>query len=328
MSAIEFKKEVVKKVEDMIKSSPIVGIVNVENLPMAQLQRMRKKLKDNVTIFMAKKRLIRLALENLKKEKEGVEQLEPYLKGMPAIMITSENPFKLYSLIQKNKSKAAAKAGQEAPNDIVVSAGPTSFAPGPIISELGSFGLKTKVNAGKIEITEDKVVAKEGEVISADLAGFLVKMGIEPMEVGLDLKAVYEGGSVFTKDVLAIDEDEYFNNFTKAHQWAFNLAVEASIFTNETTELLLQKAFKESKAVALEGNILTDATTEEILGKAEREMNSVSENVDFSKVPEVKAEESAAAEETKEEVKVEENKEESKDEAAEEAEEKSEEVKE
>jgi len=291
MAAAEYKKEVVKKVEELIKGSPVVGIVNMQNLPMAQLQRMRKKLTGTMTIFMAKKRLIKLALKNVEKNVKGIEKLDDYLNGMPALLLSSENPFKLYSLIQKNKSKAAAKGGQIAPNDIVVSAGPTPFTPGPIISELGGFGLKSKVSDGKIEITEDKVVVKEGEEISAPLAGLLIKMGIEPMEVGLSLSAIFEGGSVFTKDVLAIDEEEYFNNFTQAHRWAFNLSVEAGILNSETTEYMLQKAFKESKAVALEGNVLTDATTDEILAKAENQMKSVESNVDFSKVPETKVEE-------------------------------------
>ncbi len=59
----------------------------------------------------------------------------------------------------------------------------------------------------------------------------------------------------------------------------------------KTTELLIQKAFRSSKAVAIEGNIMNDVTTNEILAKAEREMKEVEKIVDFSKVPEPKAEE-------------------------------------
>jgi len=167
------KKEAVQKVKDLISEYPLVGVVNMANLPAPQLQRMREKLRDTVVMYMAKKRLIKLVLEDA--DKEGIQELEPYLKGIPALLFSSENPFKLYSIIQKNKSKAAAKAGQEAPNDITVSAGPTSFAPGPIISELGGLGLKTKVEDGKIHIIKDHVIVKEGEEITAQALDLIVE---------------------------------------------------------------------------------------------------------------------------------------------------------
>jgi len=293
------KRAEVEKLKKLIKDSPIVGIVNMQNLPMAQLQRMRKKLRSDLTLYMSKKRLIRLALEDVNKSRKGIDKLDAYMKGMPALMLTKENPFRLYAIIQKNKSKAAAKAGQEAPSDIVVSAGPTPFAPGPIISELGSFGLKTKVTDGKIEIIEERVVAKEGDVISPELASLLMRLGIEPMEVGLDLISVYEDGAIYEKSVLAVDEKEYFNNFIQAETWAFNLAMEAGVLNSKTTELLVQKAFRDSKAVAIEGNIINDVTAGEILAKAEREMKSVESKVDFSKVPEDKKSDSDGSDENK-----------------------------
>ncbi|MBW2998998.1 50S ribosomal protein L10 [Candidatus Woesearchaeota archaeon] len=310
------KVEEVKKIKEMILANPIIGIVNMQNLPMAQLQRMRKKLKDDLTIYMSKKRLIKIALEELKSEKPGIEKLDDLLKGMPALMFTKENPFRLYALLQKSKSKAAAKAGQIAPTDIKVTAGPTPFAPGPIISELGAFGLKTKVSDGKIEITEDKVVVEEGQEITGELASLLMRMGIEPMEIGLDLIGVFEDGSIFGKDVLAIDEEEYFNNFVQAETWAFNLAVEAGILNSKTTELLVQKAYRNTRAVSIEANFLTDDNADEILGKAERQMKSVESNVDFSKVPEAKPEEPAESSEKVEEQKDEEKPEEKAEESA------------
>lgn len=269
------KQEKIAKVKDLCEKYPLVGVVNLSNLPMAQLQRMRKKLGSKVTIYLTKKRLIKIALEELKGDKVGIDQLEDKLRGIPALLFTTENPFKLYSLIQKSKSKAAAKAGQTAPNDILIQKGPTPFPPGPIISELGGFGLKTSVKGGKVEIMDDKIVAKEGEVITPQLASLLQKMSIEPMEIGLDLVAVYEDGNIFGKEVLAIDEKEYFNNFTQAERWAFNLAVEAGIMNGKTTEFMVCKAVREAKALALEANILADGVKEEVLAKASRQMQAL-----------------------------------------------------
>ena len=95
------------------------------------------------------------------------------------------------------------------------------------------------------------------------------------MEVGLDLVAVWENGTIFGAKQLHIDEAEYEQNLTQAAQWAMNLAVEMAYLCAETTEILLQKAFKEAKSLGVESAILNDETKEDILAKAEREANSV-----------------------------------------------------
>src|SRR3989338_11310473 len=135
----EIKTTFVKELVKAIKDFPIVGIVNMSNLPAQQLQVMRATLRNKgVRIIMARKRILALALEQ--SEKENIDQLKQKLKGMPAILLTRDNPFALYATLQRNKSKAPAKSGQISPKDIVVKEGPTNFAPGPIISELAAVG--------------------------------------------------------------------------------------------------------------------------------------------------------------------------------------------
>jgi large subunit ribosomal protein L10 len=285
----EYKKRIVNKIVDLINAYPIVGVVNVENLPAPQLQRMRAQLRDNVNIFMTKKRLISLALEKTKNSKKGIEKLKEYFKGMPALIFTRDNPFALAKTLKKNKSTAPAKPGQTAPKDIVVQAGPTSFSPGPIIGELGSVGIKTQIDKGKIAIKEDCVVCKEGDKISAALATLLTRLGIEPMEVGLDLIATYENGLIYTKDVLDIDEEKFMSNLSQVGAWAFNLAIEISYPTKDTIELLLSNAFMDAKALALGQNIIADAVVEELLTQAEQQMLSLKSTASIE-VPEKKEE--------------------------------------
>ena len=270
----ENKKQLVQKLTKDIQDSPIVGLVNFENLPAQQLQGMRAMLREkNVKIIMARKKLLKLALTQSKKE--HIEQLIERIKGLPALIFTESNPFTLYSMIQKNKSEAPAKAGQTSPKEIIIKAGATNFAPGPIISELAAVGIKTKVENGKLAIIDDVIVAKEGDVITQKLAETLKRLDIKPMEVGLDLVAVWENGTVFDAKQLHIDEAEYLQNITQAAQWAMNLAVETAYLTTETTEILLQKAFREAKAVAVEQGILSEETVNEILSKTEREALSL-----------------------------------------------------
>ena len=95
------------------------------------------------------------------------------------------------------------------------------------------------------------------------------------MEVGLNLVAVWEDGLVFSAKQLYVDEKEYAQNFAQAATWAMNLAVEAAYPTLETTELLLQKAFREAKAVGVEYVIVNKDTSDEIIARSERQALSL-----------------------------------------------------
>ncbi len=271
----ENKKKTVDRIAKLIADYPIVGAVNMENLPAPQLQTMRAQLRGKVEIFMAKRRLIRIAIEKVKEKKQGIEGLEKHLKGMPALIFTKDNPFTLFKTLKKSKSKAPAKAGQTAPNDIIVKAGPTPFAPGPIIGELGSLGIKCGVEGGKVAIKEDSIVAKEGEKISPKQAELLTRLGIEPMEVGLGLTATYEDGTIFTKDILDIDEEKFRKDLDIAAVGAINLSINAGYPTKDNISLMIGKAFNDAKALGIEQNIIDEGIIDEILAKAARQMHSL-----------------------------------------------------
>ena len=281
----KYKEKVVKDLVKLMKEYPIIGAINMENMPASSLQGMRSKLRDQVVISMTKRRVMKYAFDAVKAEKKGIEKLVPYLKGMPALLFTKENPFSLFKVIKQNKSPAPAKAGQIAQKDIKVSTGPTPFAPGPDIGELVAIGLKTEVKDGKIQIKEDAIVAKEGDEINAVTASMLARLGIEPMEIGLDLTAVYEEGVIYDKNVLDIDEEAFMADLNNAVRWGLNLAVELGHFTKETVGVMIPKAFREAKGVAMEAGIMNDVTKEELLGKAERQATSLKTEANIPDAP-------------------------------------------
>jgi len=271
----QYKKDIVSNLIDLISDYPIIGVVNMENLPAPQLQIMRAQLRGSFFITMTKRRLMKLAIEQTKSKKKGIEKLEAHLGGMPALIFTKENPFKLSKTLQKSKSQAPAKAGQTAPRDIIVNKGQTSFAPGPIIGELALAGIKSGVEAGKVAIKEDAVVVRAGEKIKPKVAEILTRLGIQPMEVGLDLVAVYENGLIYGRDVLSINENDYKNRLMNASRWAFNLANYASYPTKDTIRLLIGNAYNDAKALGIAQNIFDKEIIDILLGKAEQQMLSL-----------------------------------------------------
>lgn len=246
------KKAVVSKITELAKQNPVVGLVDMQGLPAAQLQQISKSLRGMFTLVMTRKKLIERAVKESGKAQQGVEKLLEKMPAMPGILFTKENPFKLAKLLEKNKTPAPAKAGQTAPKDLVVPAGPTPFTPGPVISELSALGLKTAVEGGKITIRQDTVVCKQGEAIKPGVASLLLRLGIEPMEIGINLTSVYEKGMVYDKEVLTINEAKIASDITKAAKEAFGLAVEIGYFTPETTEYLVEKAQRQAIALSEE----------------------------------------------------------------------------
>lgn len=269
----DWKKEKVAELEDLINSHEIIGIVNLADIPAKQLQTMRKSLGDNAILKMSRKNFIKIALEN--SDKEEVEGLADYLEGQPAMVFTKMNPFKLFKILEDSKTEAPAKAGSIAPADIVVPAGDTSFPPGPILGELQQVGIPAKIDKGSIVVTDDAKIVDEGEEIPKAVADILTKLEIHPMEVGIDLLAVCEGDTIYTADVLAIDEEETIQTLANAYQSAINLSVYAGILNSESAPLLIQKAARDALNLAINANILTSETTDKILSKAYAQMLAV-----------------------------------------------------
>ncbi len=297
----EKKKKTVAEFVNLIDTYPVIGVVNMKNIPTKQLQIMRRKLREKDTVLkMTKKRLMKIAFSKAKKKK--IAELEKYLDGIPALIFTNENPFQLYAELQKTKSKAPAKPGQEAPNNIKVSAGATNFSPGPIIGQLGKYGIKTGVEAGKLVIKEDAIVAKKGDTIDLELAGILTRLGIEPMEIGLNIKVVYEDESFFTSEVLHIDVDEYRNKIITSHMESVNLAVYTGYPTEDTITIMIRKAHGEARALSSSQMIFTDENAEEIVLRAHSQMLSLSNSLpkEALSVKEKESEEDNSKEETPE----------------------------
>jgi large subunit ribosomal protein L10 len=240
---------------------------------------MRKNLKNDAVIRMAKKNLIDLALEDCNADKTNVVDLSEHMDGQVAIIATEMNPFKLYKILEKSKTSAPAKAGAIAPDDIVVPEGDTGLTNLAFMGELGQVGIPARPQDGKIFIQKETVVVNAGEEVSKQMAATLARLDINPMEVGMDLKAVYEEGSIYTSDVLAIDEEQTLADVQNAFKNAFNLSVNAAIPTSETTSTIITLAYTRAVNVGVEAAIMTSETSEPIIGLAQAKMLALASEV-------------------------------------------------
>ncbi len=264
----EWKKEKVKDLVKMINSYPVIAVVDMRGLPTLQLQRIKQQLEDQISVVVTKKSLMEFALKEV--DKPNIKELESYFKGSPALLFSKESPFKLFSTLKKNKSSAPAKPGQISNKDVKIESGPTSFPPGPIIGELARVGIIAAVEQGKVTIKKSIVIVKDGEKINKEVADILSKLGIEPMEVGLNVLAIYENGEILTRDILDVDEEAYIKNIKQCARWAINLSVEIGYTSKDNIDILIKRAHLDAEALAKSQNILTDK--EAIIDELEKEV--------------------------------------------------------
>jgi large subunit ribosomal protein L10 len=274
----EWKKEEVASLKGLIESHEVVGMVNLLDIPAPQLQKMRRTLKDSAVLKMSRKTFMSLALDD--SSKENIETLGEYMEGQPAMIFTNMNPFKLYKILESSKTAAPAKAGSIAPEDIVVPKGDTAFKPGPILGELQKIGIPAKIEKGKIVITSDKTIVAAGDSIPRDVASILTRLEIFPLEVGIDLRAAYEDQTVYTSDILTIDDEQTIADIQQAFTRALNLSVNAVIFNKVSVPVLLQKAATLSLNLALNAEILTSKTTDLLIAKAYAQMLSLASELE------------------------------------------------
>jgi large subunit ribosomal protein L10 len=269
------KEKKVEELAKMLDESLIIGVLDMHKLPARQLQQIKNKLGSSASIRMAKKTLLKRAIE--KSKKKDIKKLEEKFVNEPALIFSNENPFRLFKIIKESRSPASAKAGDVAQKEILIQKGSTGLPPGPAISTLQKIGLKASVQQGKIAVMADKVIVKSGEVISEDVANVLGMLKIEPMEIGLELVAAWDGGVIYSKSVLDVDADYYLNELHSCVMKAVNLSVNAGYPTKLTVPIMIQKAFSEARSICIEASIFEKDFIDEVLAKAAREAKALEE---------------------------------------------------
>lgn len=259
-----WKKGEVEEIKKVLTHHPVIAVVGIGAIPSPNMQKIRAGLRGKAEVRSGKNNLILLAIEEAKKERSGIETIEPLLSGQAAVVGSDLNPFALYKQFTQSRTKAPAKAGQLAPFDIEVQKGETAFKPGPIVGELQKAGIPAAIDSGKVVIKSTKVVVKKGEAISADLASALDKLQIHPIDIGLDIKGVWENGVIYKADVLAIDETKFRSDLAASVRTALVVALEIGWATKTTIEPLLGKGVKSALAVAATAKLTKEDVPEEM----------------------------------------------------------------
>ncbi len=261
----EMKDREIKSLSNDIKNSKSIAMVGIDRMPGRQFQQIRKSLRGKAKIKVVKKTLLKRAIDGM--NIETLKQMDNFMDGPIAVIFSQENSFRLYKEIEASRTKAPAKGGEIAPEDIVLEAKATNLKPGPVVGELQKAGIPASIDQGKVMIRKDTVVVKKGDKISREKAMALSKLEIMPLELGLDFRASYEDGIVYDSSVLGVSTQDFLNKLSSGHSMAIALSIHLDYYNRETTPIFISKAHGSALALSLAASYPTKENIHLLLAK-------------------------------------------------------------
>lgn len=272
-----WKKEMFQRLAELIEKYPVVAVADLRKVRSSQIQEIRKKLRGQAEVLVAKNTIFKKAADALGEKKPNIGDFTGGLSGSSLILFTDMNPYALILFLNKNKVRVPAKAGDVASSDIMIAAGNTGLQPGPVISEFGEVKVPTRIEGGSIWVAKDTVVADNGDTISPKLASLLSKLGMKPMEAGLSIVRAFDQGIVLKLEDLVFDIESYKSNLAEAWRDALALAVETEYVLPETAEAIIGSAFREALYLANEVEFPTSENVADLIKQAYSEMRVLSD---------------------------------------------------
>ncbi len=257
----------VGELKNLIETKRTVLIASIKNLPASQFQEISKKLRGKAIVKVPKKNLIIRALDS--SSKEAIKDIKEKLEDSIAILFSDLDSFELAGELLINKSPAKAKAGQEAPENIEVQAGPTDLIPGPAISELGALGIQIQIEKGKITIKQPRVIAKKGEKISSGAADVMNKLDIKPFSVGFIPLCAFDNTEGKFYAELKIDKEATLEELKTAYGKALSFTVEIGYSNEDTIRFLIGKAESQAKVFEKFAESTSDSEDKEVVNEKE-----------------------------------------------------------
>jgi len=241
----ERKEEYFVKMKELLSSYSKLFVVEIDNVGSMQLQMTRKSLRGKAEVLMGKNTMMRKVISDFVEENPGtpVEKLKEMCRGNVGFVFTNGDLGDIREILESNTRPAPARVGSTAPSTVVVPKGPTGCDPGQT-AFFQTLQISTKITKGQIEITNDVNLISEGEKVTASMAVLLQKLNIEPFTYGLNLKAVYDGGSLFDAKVLDITNDVLASKFGEALSSMASVCLALNFPTMVSVPHSLANAFK------------------------------------------------------------------------------------
>jgi len=174
-------------------------VIGVDHIGSNQLQRIRVALRGKAEILMGKNTLIRKAVRGYVQNDPRLESLLPHISGRVGFVFVKDDLLEVKKILLDHKVTGPAKAGQIAPQDVILPLGYTGLDPS-VTSFFQAMNISTRIRSGQIEVVKNVDLIRAGQKVGESEANLLARLNIKPFKWGVSLKIAYEDGSVFPPD--------------------------------------------------------------------------------------------------------------------------------
>eukprot|EP01001_Neometanema_parovale_P007437 NODE_3739_length_1168_cov_376.798086_g3554_i0.p1 GENE.NODE_3739_length_1168_cov_376.798086_g3554_i0~~NODE_3739_length_1168_cov_376.798086_g3554_i0.p1 ORF type:complete len:334 (+),score=94.68 NODE_3739_length_1168_cov_376.798086_g3554_i0:75-1076(+) len=231
-------------------------IVFCDNVQSRQMQNIRIALRGQAHVLMGKNTLLRKILLD-RSEKSARDKLiyqklvaENRLVGNVGLVLTNGDLSWIKDQIDLNKVQAPARQGAVSPLNVSVPAGNTGLEPTKT-QFFQALGIQTKITKGTVEILKEEQVLTEGEKVGNSEAALLAMLGIKPFFYGLQIRDIYDNGSVYGAEVLSLTDEDLKAKFTVGLSNVTAFALGAKFPTKASLPYTISNAFKDMLALTL-----------------------------------------------------------------------------
>jgi len=247
-------------------------VVLVDNVQSRQMQNVRIQLRGKAVVLMGKNTTMKKVLLDRANSGEARDQLlydsiTPLLKDNVGLVFTNDDVDVIKGVIDDNLVTAAARQGTVAPCDVFIPCGNTGMDPQKT-QFFQALNIVTKITKGTVEILKEEQVVTMGEKVKASEAALLQLLGIKPFHYGLVIQWVYDNGSVYSKKMMDMSDDDmkamFLNGITQATALSLatgftNTLSMPHVFKNAFKNVLAHSVASEYSFTACNGEELKEA---------------------------------------------------------------------
>jgi len=246
------KSEYFTRMTEMLGTYNKVFVVEVDNVGSQQMNATRKSMRGMAEILMGKNTLMKKVLKEFLANNPDhfYANIQHKMAGNVGFVFTNADLPKVRDLILANRVPAPARVGAISPVDVVVPAGPTGCDPGQT-SFFQVLQIPTKIVKGQIEITNPVNLIKKGDKVGSSESALLSKLNIKPFSYGLAIDCVFDHGSMFSVDVLDIDEAYLSARFMEAVGRVASISLVLGYPTQASLPHSIAGAFKHLVAITV-----------------------------------------------------------------------------
>lgn len=240
-----------EKTQHMFKTYDKFMFMNLDKVESTQFKNIKNEFPEDTKFLFAKNKIMIKALEDMNKDNKFTEVINCIKKNVIVCFYEKvESAVQIYNVCQKYRRSAFARHGDVAEEDIIIPVGVTSLGPDQI-QLFHAARMNTKITKGKIEIAAEHKIVEENQVVGISEANLLAKLNILPFNFGLGITKCFEGDEIFTKDVLAITQEQVDASLAEAVGMVAMVSLGTETLTDASLKYEIAGAYKDVKKVSL-----------------------------------------------------------------------------